>query len=134
MLIPITQADVEKALERELVDDEPDLLPGRSEKASDLVEGYIGVTYTVPPDVVPGVVTRVTASVVARMFRASDSKVPTFQDTASQAMGPFNVNTRFNADATSGDPWLTKKDKLALKPMYSGFRSMSQKSERGWDC
>lgn len=136
-MIPITQADVEKALERPLLDDDPDevsLLAGRVEKASDLVEGYIGITYTVPPEVVPGVVTRVTAAVVARMYRIGDKKVPDFQDSVSQGMGPFNVNTRFNADATSGDPWLTKKDKAALRPVYSGFRSMSQRSERGWDC
>jgi hypothetical protein len=131
-MIPITQSDVEAALSRELTDDELDALPTKAVIASDLVEGYLGVVYdvnAVPPSVVPGVVTRVTAGVVGRVFTAA-GKVQPFQDQSSQAMGPFNVSTHFIADSTSGDPWLTKADKLRLRSVYAGVRSVSFRSER----
>jgi hypothetical protein len=131
-MIPITQDDVQAALSRDLTDDEAEALPDKALIASDVVEGYLGIVYNTaatPPDVVPGVVTRVTAGLVGRVFTAA-GKVPIFQDTLSQAMGPFNTNTHFIADASSGDPWLTKVDKLRLRSVYAGVRSVSFRSER----
>lgn len=130
-MIPLVQADIEAALSRDLSDTETDAWPSKAVIASDLVEGYLGIVYDVnasPPDVIPGVVTRVTAGVVGRVF--ASASVPAFQDTASQGMGPFNVNAHFIADATTGDPWLTKADKLRLRFIYAGARSVSFKSER----
>ena len=64
-MIPVTQTDVEDALERELDGDEPDSVDKKAKKASRLVEGYLGVEY-LDGDTIPGVVTEVTAGVVAR--------------------------------------------------------------------
>lgn len=129
-MIPVTQQDVEDALERELDGDEPDSLASKARKAARLVEGYVGVEY-VDGDLIPGVVTEVTAGVVARAYAASANQVPEFVNTATEGMGPFSYARTFNADATSGSLWLTKADKIKLRLVYSGVRSVGMRSDRG---
>lgn len=134
-MITVTQAEVESALEQApntLTADEVVKLSGRVAKASDLVEGYLGEVYG-PGDTVPGVVVRVTASAVARLYvRDRGKKVPLFAESQSQAMGPFNANLKFNQDAVTGDPWLTKADKTRLRNIYSGQRNVAMASDRGY--
>lgn len=130
-MIPLTDDDVQAALERELTSDETEKLDSRVQKASDLVEGYLGIVYG-ESDTVPGVVTRVSAAAVARLYQRDQSKgVPLFQDTRTSGMGPFNSTIRYSPDVTSGDPWLTKADKTRLKSVFSGFRAAGVASDRG---
>jgi hypothetical protein len=39
-------------------------------------------------------------------------------------MGPFSATTHLVADSTSGGPWLTKSDKMALAPYRVGVVSV----------
>lgn len=132
-MIPVDQDEVVKALDGStLTEAEENKLEGRWEKSSDLVEGYIGEVYG-PGDTVPGVVVRVVASAVARLYLRDRTKsAPLFAESKSQAMGPFNANLKFNTDATSGEPWLAKSDKLRLRNIYSGQRSQAMASDRDY--
>lgn len=130
-MIPVTQPDVEAALERDLTNDEVDTVGFKAKKASRLVEGYIGIEYA-DTDTVPGVVIEVTAGVVARAYAAASSDVPEFVNSATEGMGPFTVTRTFNSDATSGALWLTKADKIKLRIVYSGVRSIGMRSDRGY--
>jgi hypothetical protein len=130
-MIPVTQDDVEEALERDLTSDEAESVASKAKKAARLVEGYLGVEY-VDGDTIPGVVTEVTAGVAARAYAAATNQVPEFVNTATEGMGPFSVTRTFNPDATSGSLWLTKADKIKLRLIYSGVRSVGMRSDRGY--
>jgi hypothetical protein len=130
-MIPVTQSDVEDALERELTDDEAETVTFKAKKAARLVEGYLSVEY-VDGDVIPGVVTEVTAGVVARAYAAASNQVPEFVNTTSEGMGPFTVSRTFNPAATSGSLWLTSADKIKLHMVYSGVREVGMRSDRGY--
>jgi hypothetical protein len=144
-VILVVQADVELALERSLTTDEVGAvdtgkLAGRIRKASNLVEGYLGTVYATT-DVVPQVVTDVTAGVIARLYVRDKANgggsVPLFADSKSANMGPFNANLTFNQDATSGGPWLTKADKQMLTNVFSGYRGAEMQTDRAYpvgDC
>lgn len=135
MVIPVTRADVKDAQDGvDLTDDEAEKLPSRAQKASDIVEGYLGVVYP-PGAVIPGEVTRVAAAAVARLYQRDRTKgVPMFQDTRTAGMGPFSATIKYDQDVTSGDPWLTKADKLRLRNVFSGARSQEMASDRGGAC
>lgn len=128
-MIPVTEVDVQDALERDLTEAEAGTVEAKARKASRLVEGYLGVEY-VDDDIVPGVVVEVTAGVVARAYTAAASDVPEFVNSATEGMGQFSVTRTFNSDATSGALWLTKADKIKLRTIYSGVRSVGMKSDR----
>jgi hypothetical protein len=128
-MIPVTQTDIEDALERELDGDEPDSVASKAKKASRLVEGYLGHEY-VDGDIIPGVVVEVTAGVAARAYAAAANQVPEFVNTATEGMGPFSVTRTFNPDATGGALWLTRADKIKLRLVYSGVRAVGLNSER----
>src|SRR5438309_12120788 len=113
-MIPVTQPQVEVEVERELTDTESEVLAARVQRASDLVEGYIGVVYGTD-NPAPAVVVRVAARVAARTFTVAQ-RIPDFVDSQSVGMGPFSRTQKFNTDATSGAVWLTKADKAALTP------------------
>lgn len=137
-MIPVSKTAVEQspALERDLTSDEVNKLPGRAQRASELVEGYIGVEYD-PTDTehpIPAVVTSVTADVVARLYAAEESNVPQFVDSKTQTMGPLGATVRFNADAASRQPWLTKADKTRLRTVFSGFRATTMGTVRSDRC
>lgn len=129
-MIPVTRSDVEGSLERALTTDEAATVAFKVKKASRLVEGYLGLEYA-DTDTVPGVVTEVTAGVVARAYAAAVNQVPEFVNTATEGMGPFSVTRTYNQDATSGALWLTKADKIKLRTIYSGARSVGMRSDRG---
>lgn len=133
-MIPVTKDDVRDAQDGvELTHDEAAKLPSRAQKASDLVEGYLGQVF-LSPSVIPAVVTRVTAGAVARLYQRDRQKnAPAmFTDQKTSGMGPFNATIKYSPDVTSGDPWLTKADKTRLKNVYSGHRDGGLRSDRGW--
>lgn len=137
-MIPVQQSDVEQAIERALTESEvgdptTGKLDARIQKASDLVEGYLGLEYA-SSDTVPPIVVRVTAGAVARLYQrdASVGSTPSFIDTKSSAMGPFNANLKYSDGVTSGDPWLTKADKMKLTNIFSGYQTSDMASDRGY--
>ena len=116
-MIPVVQADVEKRLKRELTDDESAELPGCAEEASVLVEGYLAYQYATSESI-PFAVTVVTSRVASRML--VDNGLPAQADSLTRGMGPFSATTHLVSDSTSGGPWLSKGDKIALEPYRIG--------------
>lgn len=112
-MIPVVQSDVEARLRRDLTGSEETYLPGIAEEASALIEGYLGVCYAEGGDV-PNAVTITTSRMVARIM--SMSSPPSQADSVTRGMGPFSATQSYVADSTSGGPWLTKSDRMALAP------------------
>jgi hypothetical protein len=116
-VIPVTQDDVQARLRRDLTDDEAEQFDGLAEEANALVEGYLAIVYD-DDDTVPRPVIVVTSRAIARMFK--DDGLPSQADSLTRGMGPFSATTHLVADSTSGGPWLTKSDKMALEPYRKG--------------
>lgn len=106
-----TQADVEARLGRALSEAEAARLPSLLDDATAVVVGYAGTDFE--PSPYPAAVAGVVAKMVARVLAAGDVA---FVD--QQNAGPFGV--RFNANASSGDVYFTKADRLALRPYRVG--------------
>lgn len=118
-MIPVTQQDVEARLRRSLVvPGEVAQLPGEVAEASVLVEGYLRVEYDTD-NPAPTAVIVVTSRVIARMVTDLGG-IPAQADSLTRGMGPFSATTHLVADSTSGGPWLTKSDKMALEPYRVG--------------
>jgi hypothetical protein len=120
-----TQADVEAELGRALSASEETRLPSLLTKASAMVIGYTGQDFEPAP--YPETVVVVTAEMVARVLtQATVSAVMPEQ----QSAGPFAV--RYPAATTSGGPWLTAGDKLALRSLRrsGGVTSVQMVGER----
>jgi hypothetical protein len=137
-VIPVTQADVELALDGaeltvdQVGDPSTGKLAARVQRASDLVEGYLGQEY-LPGDTVPQIVVRVAAGAVARLYvRDAQKGVPMFQDSKTAGMGPFSATVKYADGATSNDPWLTKADKMKLTNIFSGYQTSEMESDRGY--
>lgn len=123
-MIPVVQEDVEARLRRDLDEElEVPFLAGIIAEASAFIEGYLGVAYATGDDV-PDAVIIATSRVVARMLTDTGG-VPAQADSRSQGMGPFNVTTHYVEGSTSGGPWLTKSDKIALTPFRVGMHSVA---------
>jgi hypothetical protein len=125
-VILATQEDVEARLGRSLDSSEEDRLDGLLVEASALVEGYLGVVYDDDPDTdspePPSVVAVVVSKIIARAFTASTVEGP-----ASMQAGPYQVTYRDNTSL-----WLSKGEKLMLRPYGGGFSVVTMKSERGY--
>jgi hypothetical protein len=121
-VIPVTKPDVEARLRRTLDGDEVSQLDGETDEASALVEGYLRVEYDVD-NPAPLAVIVVTSRVIARMI-GDTGAFPAQADSLSRGMGPFSATTHLVADSTSGGPWLTKSDKMALAPFRVGVVSV----------
>lgn len=102
-----TQADVEDRLGRAATTDEAARLPSLLSDASAAVIGYCGQDFEPAP--YPEAVVGVVAKMAARSLSAGAAAA--FVD--QQSAGPFSV--RYNANVSSGDVYLTKADKLALR-------------------
>jgi hypothetical protein len=123
---------VEARLRRTLVDPgEVTQLPGEVDEASVLVEGYLRVEYDAELNPAPSAVIVVTSRVVARMV-ADTGVVPANADSLTRGMGPFSATTHLVADSTSGGPWLTKSDKVALEPFRVGGVACIPLSREGY--
>lgn len=105
-----SQADVEARLGRLLTATEATRLPSLLSDASATVEGYCNAVFTDPyPEAVVGVV----AKMVARSLSRAGQEF-----TTQQAAGPFSSS--YSPDTATGDMWLTKTDKLALRLHRAG--------------
>lgn len=111
-----TQADVEKALNRDLTSDEEEGVANLLDRASDLVDGYLQNPLTPP---IPGPVVRVVAEMVAAVFLRGTDVAP---DVTTQSAGPYS-NT-YAAGSTSVGPWLTGGQKLRLRNFRIAMLSM----------
>lgn len=111
---------VQVALGRELTSQEQTRAEGLLPEASDLVWAWLqpNPDWTDLSDV-PPVVTRVTARMVARVITAGVESVNLSAQTT--VVGPYQRQNTFNPDATSGGPWLTRVDKIALRPYRRGY-------------
>lgn len=107
-----TQTDVEARLGRLATAAEAARLPSLLTDASAAVIGYCGRDFEPAP--YPETVTGVVAKMVVRTLLAGEANA--FVD--QQSAGPFSV--RYNVNASSGDVYLTKADKLALRPHRFG--------------
>lgn len=109
--------DVVDRLGRPLTTDEASRVDGLLNEASALVEGWLGFT----PDPVPSAVEIVVSRIVARVLTAS-TPVPGLSDQEMRA-GTFGLTQRFSAESSSGGVWLTRQDKITLRPY--GKRGMA---------
>lgn len=117
--------DIEKALRRELTDNEAESADDLAETASDLVTGYL---FPCPiPDPTPPAITRVVADMVAAVFNRPSQILP---DTTSLGAGSFSVGLA--SGSTSQGPYLTAAFKQRLKPFRcgNGMVSVQLGSER----
>lgn len=105
-----TQADVEADLGRVLSVSEAPRVASLLTKASAIVSGYTRASFVEP---YPEAVVAVAAGMVARIFETSS-----LANVEQQNAGPFGV--RYATGSTSSSPWLTKGDKLALRPYRVG--------------
>lgn len=121
-----SQSDVEDRLGRDLTGAEEALLPGILEESSALVEGYLGVTYA-DADQVPDVVRLVVSRVAARAL-TSPTDVPEGAESLTLSSLDFSATSRFGGGRSS--LWLSKQDRMMLRPLHSGFTSMPMSSER----
>lgn len=113
--------DVAAALGRDLTAAETEQAPTLLDEASDLVIGYLGcdpTDTTQEPATVPEAVSRVVARMVARVLGQA-GHVPGSEGT-TETVGPFSQTVRFASGTTSGAPWLTVTDKVALRPYRCG--------------
>lgn len=117
MLAELT--DVEAALGRSLTEAETPQIKTLLSEASDLIIGYLGCdpTDTSVEPCVPPVVSRVAARMVARVTQQGG--VPGAQS-ATESVGPFSRTAQFAPGTNSGDPWLSAKDKITLRPFRCG--------------
>jgi len=125
-----TAADVGDRLGRSLTAAETAKVDGLLEEASALVIGYLGCDPTdtsVEPPTVPAAVAIVVSRIVARVFEQTASAAEFGSEATTDSTGPFSTTVRYGAGTTSGAPWLTKADKLTLRPFRcdGGFTSLA---------
>ena len=118
------QTDVEDRLRRVLTTEESTYIDAQIAEAQALVVGYVGTDFSTLA-AIPGAVTIVTSRMVTRVLEAGAGG-----STQQQAAGPFS--TSFVSGSTSGNPWLTAADKIALKPyrLNGGMVSVALRSDR----
>lgn len=130
------ETDVVKALRRELTSGEQEYVTDVIAEAQDLIVGYLGCDPTDEDNdpAVPAAVTRVTARMVARVFKQDDGR-PVGSTQRQQGAGPYTSNLTYVPGSTSGSPWLASSDKVILRPYRcgGGMRSVAFKSERDYD-
>lgn len=113
-----SKTDVEGRLRRDLTDDESAWIEGVLEEASVLVAAYCGGRTFDP---VPDAVRIVTSRVAARALSARDDGAQTLQDEADI----YKQTVTLTADASNGGVWLTKADRLQLRPWTTRGRGFS---------
>lgn len=115
-----TVDDVQAALGRELTLTEATQATVSLAEATDLVVGHIGydpIDALTAGEVVPAAISRVVARMVARVLVQS---AQAGSEGTTETVGPFSRTVRFGVGTTSGAPWLTAADKIALRPYRGG--------------
>ncbi|MET0490364.1 MAG: hypothetical protein ABW143_09030 [Acidimicrobiales bacterium] len=113
---------------RPLTTTEIALADGLLDEASALVIGHLGCDPTeddVVPDDVAIVVSRMTWRVIER-----GATLPAGAEQATDQAGPFSRTVTYASAASSGSPWLTKTDKVTLRPYACGSGSIAIDSGR----
>lgn len=106
-----TQADVVEWLGRPLGPSEQPRVAGLLARADAVVMGYLGCAEEPAP--VPAAVTSTVAGIVGRaLTQASVAGI--------EQLGVDDGSVRFNANASSGDVWLSSTDRLALRRFRCG--------------
>lgn len=103
--------DVENHLGRDLTDAEHDRAAVLLVRAEAVVMGFLGCV--TEPDPVPAGLTSTVAAITARAF-ASGAPV------GAQSVSVDDGSVSYYPDAASGGIWLTKVDKMALRPFRCG--------------
>ena len=113
-MIPVSEDDVKARLRRDLSSTEIEFLPGIVDEASALLEGYLGVCYG-DDETVPTAVVVIASRVAARILTMPEGPAG-LADSRTSALGPFSATIQYSTDSSSGGPWLTKSDRIALAP------------------
>ncbi len=115
-----TNQDVEARLGRSLSTSELSRVPGLLDEASDLVTGHLRPRPV--PDPVPDAVRRVVSRMVARVLESPTDQVG--MSAQQMSAGPFQVSNTYGPDSRTGGPWLTKQDRITLRPYAFGAVSV----------
>lgn len=106
-----TQEDVETDLGRTLTEAEASRVAGLLARADALVSGYLGCSSE--PDPVPAGLTATVAAIVSRALTSANS-------VGVQSVRADDGSVTYFGDAANGGVWLTKMDKVALRPFRCG--------------
>jgi hypothetical protein len=131
-----TPDDVAARLGRPLTPAEQAAVDGLIDEASALVIGYLGCDPS-DPGPVPASVTVVVSRMVARALQQAEAaSTPTGGEQAvTNTVGPFSQTRQFFAGSTSGQPWLSASDKIALRPYRCDGKAYSvDTAPRGGTC
>ena len=94
------------------------------DEAGDVVQAYCRRQFT--PGRVPPPVVRVVARIVARSLAAADAAegLPVGTSNVQSTAGPFSRSVSLADGSTDGGVWLTRQDKLRLRPFTGGAYSV----------
>lgn len=106
-----TQVDVEAWLGRPLTTAEASRVDALLARADALITGHLGCPEL--PDPLPDVLRWTAAEMAARLFVSAGTA-------GVQQVSADDASVMFTADASSGSPWLSRADKLALRPYRCG--------------
>jgi hypothetical protein len=113
-----TPADVVARLGRALAANETARADGLLEEASDLVVGHLGFNPADRDGADLDLVARVVSRMVARVLEQSTAAGGVFGATSmTDQIGDFSQTRSFAQGTTTGGPWLSKADKVALRPL-----------------
>ncbi len=116
-----TQADVVKALRRDLTSQEEEDVDNLLDEASDLVLGYLKCP---PPTPTPEAIVRATASMVAAVLR------PTNLPENAETLTAGEYSMKLAEGSTSKSPYLTAALKLRIRRWRCSMVSVPLSSER----
>lgn len=110
-MVLATQADVTDWLGRDLSPSEAGRVAGLLARAEAIAMGYLGCAEEPAP--VPAAVSSTVAGIVGRVLNQAGMA-------GIEQVGIDDGSVRFNANASSGDVWLSSMDKLALRRYRCG--------------
>lgn len=110
----VTLADVRDRLGSDVEFDEQRAL-GLIDEATVLVESYVGAL----PEPTPRAAVVVISRMVARVLMVPQD-VPYGASQQQTTAGPFSRSVSFASGSTTGGPWLSAADRLALRPLRGG--------------
>lgn len=125
----ITVEKVEALLGKPLNANEKARLDFLIDSALSLINGYTGMSFT-NSDAMPKVVEVVALSIINRALGQNVGAVAAGVSQQQYTMGPFSQSTSFSVDSQGGDVWLTRQDKLKLRPLFRGVSEVSLVSPR----
>ena len=120
---------VAAALRRDLTDDEKGAVDHLAVGAAALIRGHLGQPPPSDDQDAAAAVRYVTAQMIARaLSRAGDADAGLA--TRTTTTGPFTVQQGYATDAQGGGVWLTRQDRIMLRPWACPMASVPLVSER----